>query len=61
MILKGLREVTSSELQLLGGTGSSKFNQAVEKIRNFFDFIADYIPSLVQGVIDGLSGKGILK
>lgn len=61
MILKGLREVTSSELMQIGGAKASVFSQIMEKIRDFFDFLADYIPSLVQGFTDGFTGKSLLK
>lgn len=61
MILKGLREVNSSELMLIGGaTKTSAWTKIVEKIRSFFDFLADYIPQIVQGFVDGFAGKSLI-
>ncbi|MBQ0024657.1 MAG: hypothetical protein KBT00_02895 [Bacteroidales bacterium] len=61
MILKGLREVTSSELQMRGGAKKSTFSQIVDKIRNFIDFLSDYIPQIIKGFTDGLTGVPLLR
>lgn len=49
----GLREMTSSELQLRGGADKSKLATILEKIRNLLDTIMDYIPNLLKGFKDG--------
>lgn len=59
MIMKGLRRVDSSELMLPGGAKSETLTKVIEKIRNFFDFIADYIPKLIKGFSDGMVGKSL--
>ena len=58
---RGLRELTSSELQMRGGTGKSTFAAIFEKIRNLIDTIADYLPNLLQGFKDGILGNDMFK
>ena len=53
---RGLRELTSSELQLRGGA-SSTFTEIFTKIRNLIDTIADYLPNFLKGIKDGFLGK----
>ncbi|HOG41160.1 MAG TPA: hypothetical protein PK979_04125 [Bacteroidales bacterium] len=48
----GLREMTSIELQSAGGTTLSAIS-LFEKVRAIINFIADYLPKLVKGIIDG--------
>ena len=52
---KGLREATSSELLVGGGSGA--FANLFEKIRNLIDTIADYLPNFLKGFKDGFLGK----
>ena len=53
---RGLRELTSSELQLRGGADKSKLATILEKIRNLLDTIMDYLPNLLKGIKDGFLG-----
>ena len=50
----GLREMHSSELVLRGGA-SSLLNEIFTKAKALINFIADYIPKLVKGFIEGFS------
>ena len=59
MIMTGLRKVDSSELMLIGGAKSETLTKVIEKSRNFFDFIADYVPKLLKGFNDGINGKSL--
>lgn len=58
---RGLRELTSSELQMRGGTGKSTFATIFEKIRNLIDTIADYLPNLLKGFKDGILGNNMFE
>lgn len=52
----GLCEMNSSELLLRGGaSASSTFETIVTKVKNVINFIADYVPKLVKGFLDGYS------
>ena len=50
----GLREMHSSELVLRGGA-SSLLSEIFNKAKAMINFIADYIPKLVKGFIEGFS------
>lgn len=52
----GLREMDSSELILRGGA-SGIWTDVFTKAKSLINFIADYIPKLVKGFIDGFSLK----
>ena len=54
----GLREMTSSELQIYGGANGA-IADMFEKIRNIIDFLGDYLPKLLNGIKDGFLGKSI--
>ena len=54
---RGWRELTSSELQIRGGTDKNIFVKVFEKIRNLIDTIMDYLPSLINGFKDGFIGN----
>lgn len=56
----GLCEMNSSELLLRGGATKTVFATVFEKIRNLFDFLGDYIPSLINGLKDGFFGKSFI-
>ena len=51
----GLMEMDSSELLIRGGASPSTFENIVTKVRYVINFIADYVPKLVKGFIDGYS------
>lgn len=54
MLGLGLLEMDSSDLLLLrGGATSSTFETIVTKVRYVINFIADYVPKLVKGFVDG--------
>ncbi len=56
MLGLGLLEMNSSELLLRGGaSASSTFETIVTKVKNVINFIADYVPKLVKGFLDGYS------
>lgn len=55
----GFREMNSSELQLRGGASGNFFTGVVEKVRDVIDFIADYLPKLLEGFKDGFLGKSL--
>lgn len=59
MMMLGLREVNSSELQIRGGAKASVFSQVVEKLRNFFEFLAEYLPQLIKGFAAGFTGSSL--
>ncbi len=48
----GLREMTSMELQSAGGTTLSAAS-LFEKVRAIINFIGDYLPKLLKGILDG--------
>ncbi|MBO4842032.1 MAG: hypothetical protein J5478_01480 [Bacteroidales bacterium] len=52
----GLREMTSSELQLRGGAEKKLLTTILEKVRNLIDTIMDYLPNLIKGFKDGFLG-----
>ncbi|HKM12489.1 MAG TPA: hypothetical protein PL115_01055 [Bacteroidales bacterium] len=55
----GLREMTSIELQSAGGATVSAAS-LFDKVRAIINFIGDYLPKLLRGIIDGwnsLKGK----
>ena len=56
----GLCEMNSSELLVRGGSGL-KWSDIVEKLRNIFDFIGDYLPKLLSGIVDGFARKPLVK
>ncbi len=51
----GLREMHSSELCLRGGASGSLLNEIFTKAKALINFIADYIPKIVKGFIEGFS------
>lgn len=48
----GLREMTSIELQSAGGATVSAA-ALFEKVRAIINFIGDYLPKLLKGIVDG--------
>ena len=62
MNASGFRELgfDSSELQVAGGANKT-WQNIVEKIRNMFDFVGDYVPKIIQGFIDGLTGAKLFE
>lgn len=50
----GLLEMTSSELYLRGGA-SKAFETVITKIRYVINFIADYVPKFLKGLMDGFA------
>ena len=48
----GLLEMTSSELYLRGGA-SKALETIFTKIKYVVNFIADYVPKFLQGIVDG--------
>ena len=48
--------INSSELQIVGGANKLWYN-IVDKIRNIIDFIGDYVPKLIQGIIAGFNSE----
>lgn len=52
----GLREMDSSELILRGGA-SGIWADIFSKAKSLINFIADYIPKLIKGFVDGFSLK----
>lgn len=57
----GLCEMDSSELQLLRGGADVTISDIIDKIRNVFNFLADYLPKLLQGIKDGFLGLEFAK
>lgn len=57
MLERGLREMDSSELCLRGGASSSLLGEIFTKAKSIINFIADYIPKLVKGFIEGFALK----
>lgn len=53
MLGLGLMEMNSSELQIRGGAAS--LDSIFTKIKNVVNFIADYVPKIVKGFIDGFA------
>lgn len=53
----GLREMHSSELCLRGGASGSLLNEIFSKAKSLINFIADYIPKIVKGFIEGFALK----
>lgn len=51
----------SSELQLLRGGADVTISDIIDKIRNVFNFLADYLPKLLQGIKDGFLGLEFAK
>lgn len=60
MMERGLRELHSSELQIMGGATKSVFATLFERFRNLIDTAADYLPKLVDGIKDGFLGKSFV-
>jgi len=53
----GLMEISSSELINVRGGASATLENIFTKAKYVINFIADYIPKLVQGFVAGFSVK----
>jgi len=58
MKVMGLREMNSSELQMMGGVALTVWSDVFGKIKAAINFIADYIPKIVKGFKDGFAALG---
>lgn len=52
----GFERLNSSDLQTRGGITADDVLSLFAKVRLLIDFIGDYIPKLIKGIRDGLSG-----